>query len=188
MVIHTPDYGADCAPIWHQPLNSLPHHQPGRRENRRDGLLDPSPAHTDILEIRLPKLTPYQTLRRWDYAKLLSKSATPGWGRPKQSKSLPISVPVSKQLLVVVFDTCCAGASGLLWGGSVVSAKKALHMQHFFACVHRQDVNNTLWSNRGTASHLLMIVARHRGGRSIGYLYGTLGLGESSACRLPFLD
>ena len=34
------------------------------RENRQDGLLDPSPAHTDILKIRLPKLTPYQTLRR----------------------------------------------------------------------------------------------------------------------------
>nr|DAL82775.1 MAG TPA: hypothetical protein [Bacteriophage sp.] len=61
-------------------------------------------------------------------------------------------------------------------------------MQHFFACVHRQQSNNALWSNQGTASHLLMIVARHRGGHSIGLLQGTLGLGDSPACRFPFLE
>nr|DAE94594.1 MAG TPA: hypothetical protein [Caudoviricetes sp.] len=61
-------------------------------------------------------------------------------------------------------------------------------MQHFFACVHRQQFDNALWSNQGTASHLLMIVARHRGGHSIGLLQGTLGLGDSPACRFLFLD
>ena len=83
--------------------------------------------------------------------------------------------------------TGCAGSSGHLWVGSVKSVKKALHMQHFFACVHRQQFDNALWSNQGTALHLLMIVARHRGGHSIGLLQGTLGLGDSPACRFLFL-
>lgn len=50
------------------------------------------------------------------------------------------------------------------------------------------DGSDAIWSNQGTALHLLMIVARHRGGHSIGLLQGTLGLGDSSACRFPFLD
>nr|DAN04483.1 MAG TPA: hypothetical protein [Caudoviricetes sp.] len=33
-------------------------------------------------------------------------------------------------------------------------------MQHFFACVHRQQLNNALWSNQGTAWHYLLKISR----------------------------